>query len=116
MATADVLVMSNSAFSISAALLNPNAFNVFFPGAQLHQSRVEMSHWHTPLDRNGTLPSAALQALKRRVGTPGPLMAALAVRRWTYSGGRCHFEAWQWQAQHLRPNLHSGLTPSGSYG
>ncbi|WIA19534.1 hypothetical protein OEZ85_004143 [Tetradesmus obliquus] len=71
MATADVLVMSNSAFSISAALLNPNAFNVFFPGAQLHQSRVEMSHWHTPLDRNGTLPSAALQALKRRVGHPG---------------------------------------------
>ncbi|KAF6254646.1 hypothetical protein COO60DRAFT_295910 [Scenedesmus sp. NREL 46B-D3] len=55
MATADVLVMSNSAFSISAALLNPNAFNVFFPGAQVHQSRVELRHWHTPLDRNGTL-------------------------------------------------------------
>lgn len=70
MATADVLVMSNSAFSISAALLNPNAFNVFFPGAQVHQSRIEMRHWHTPLDRNGTLSIFAMQQLKQRVGHP----------------------------------------------
>jgi hypothetical protein len=77
MATADVLVMSNSAFSISAALLNPNAFNVFFPNAQQHQSRVEMKHWHTPLDRNGTLSMGARQALKLRVGHPDALSFAL---------------------------------------
>lgn len=68
MASADVLVMSNSAFSISAALLNPNAFNVFFPGAQVHQSRIEMRHWHTPLDTNGTLPALSLDTLRRRIG------------------------------------------------
>jgi hypothetical protein len=79
MATADVLVMSNSAFSISAALLNPNAFNVFFPGAQVHQSRVEMKHWHTPLDRNGTLSMGALQELKRRVGHPDAAAAAAGL-------------------------------------
>lgn len=68
MATADVLVMSNSAFSISAALLNPNAYNVFFPGAQVHQSRIEMRHWHTPMDRNGTLSAQSMDNLRQRVG------------------------------------------------
>lgn len=68
MATADTLIMSNSAFSISAALLNPNAYNVFFPGAQVHQSRIEMRHWHTPVDRNGTLSTHSVEKLRRRVG------------------------------------------------
>lgn len=75
MATADALIMSNSAFSISAALLNPNGFNVFFPEAQVHQSRIEMRHWHTPKDRNGTLSAPSIDVLRRRVGLEPKLPA-----------------------------------------
>ncbi|KAF8058943.1 WIN1 [Scenedesmus sp. PABB004] len=79
MATCDVLVMSNSAFSISAALLNPNAFSVFFPGAQVHQSRIELRHWHTPLDRNGTLSPNSLEVLRRRTAPDATRAAAGAA-------------------------------------
>lgn len=68
MATADVLVMSNSAFSLSAALLNPDAFNVFFPNAKQSQFRVPLKHWVMPLDRNGTLSQADVDRLRARLG------------------------------------------------
>jgi hypothetical protein len=68
LATADILVMSNSAFSLSAALLNPDGFNVFFPNAKQQQFRVPLKHWIMPLDSNGTLSTAATDELKRRVG------------------------------------------------
>lgn len=68
LATADILVMSNSAFSLSAALLSPDGFNVFFPNAKQQQFRVPLKHWIMPLDSNGTLSAAAVGELKRRVG------------------------------------------------
>lgn len=68
LSTADILVMSNSAFSLSAALLNPGGFNVFFPNAKQQQFRVPLRHWITPLDSTGTLPRAAVEELRRRVG------------------------------------------------
>jgi hypothetical protein len=67
LATADILVMSNSAFSLSAALLNPDGCNVFFPNAKQQQFRVPLKHWIMPLDSNGTLSDTALDTLRRRV-------------------------------------------------
>jgi hypothetical protein len=72
LATADILVMSNSAFSLSAALLNPDGFNVFFPNAKQQQFRVPLKHWIMPLDSNGTLSQAAVDELKRRTGSYNP--------------------------------------------
>jgi hypothetical protein len=69
LATADILVMSNSAFSLSAALLNPDGFNVFFPNAKQQQFRVPLKHWIMPLDSNGTLSQGAIEELKRRTGS-----------------------------------------------
>lgn len=67
MATADILVMSNSAFSLSAAIMNPNALNIYFPNAKSQQGRVYMNHWHMPTDMHGTLPPKALEALRARL-------------------------------------------------
>jgi hypothetical protein len=71
LATADILLMSNSAFSLSAALLNPDGFNVFFPNAKQQQFRVPLKHWILPMDSNGTLSQAAVDELKRRTGAYG---------------------------------------------
>lgn len=70
MATADVVVMSNSMFSMSAALMNPQAVCIHVPYRH-YSTRVGMfrlAHWYTPLDENGTLPSALADDLERRVG------------------------------------------------
>ncbi|KAF8062660.1 HET-E1 [Scenedesmus sp. PABB004] len=67
MATADVLVMSNSAFSLSAALLNPNAFHVYFPNAEPQQFRIPLRTWARARDAGGALPAPALDELRRRL-------------------------------------------------
>lgn len=67
MSTADVLIMSNSAFSLSAAVMNPNALNVFFPNAKSRQARIRLDHWFQPLDMHGTLPHTALDHLRARL-------------------------------------------------
>ncbi|KAF8073262.1 ABCG35 [Scenedesmus sp. PABB004] len=72
MATADVVVMSNSMFSMSAALLNPNAIGIHVPYKH-YINRVGMfrlRHWHTPVNDNGTLPVAAINELQSRAGFP----------------------------------------------
>ncbi|KAF6255837.1 hypothetical protein COO60DRAFT_167155 [Scenedesmus sp. NREL 46B-D3] len=70
MATADVLVMSNSMFSLSAALLNPNALTIHVPYNHYSQrvGMFKMKHWVSPLDENGTLPDAAGDAIRQRTG------------------------------------------------
>jgi hypothetical protein len=70
MATADVLVMSNSMFSLSAALLNPNALTIHVPYKHYSQrvGMFKMRHWVLPLDENGTLPDAAADAIRQRTG------------------------------------------------
>jgi hypothetical protein len=79
LATADILVMSNSAFSLSAALLNPDGFNVFFPNAKQQQFRVPLKHWTMPMDSNGTLSQAAVEDLRRRIGQGAPAGGAGAA-------------------------------------
>jgi hypothetical protein len=70
MATADVLVMSNSMFSLSAALLNPNALTIHVPYKHYSQrvGMFKMRHWVSPLDENGTLPGTAADAIRQRTG------------------------------------------------
>jgi hypothetical protein len=80
LATADVLVMSNSAFSLSAALLNPNAFHVYYPNPKPSQLRTPALHWHVPADRLGTLPQSALDDLRARLAyMPGAALPAGAA-------------------------------------
>jgi hypothetical protein len=70
MATADILVMSNSMFSLSAALMNPNALTMHVPYNHYSQrvGMFKMKHWIAPLDENGTLPDAAADAIRQRTG------------------------------------------------
>lgn len=70
MATADIVVMSNSMFSLSAALMNPNALTIHVPYNH-YVNRVgmfKMRHWFSPLNENGTLPSQAIDELRKRTG------------------------------------------------
>lgn len=70
MATADILVMSNSMFSVSAALLNPDGISIHVPPRQavVRQGMFKLRHWLAPLDENGTLSEAALNVIKQRAG------------------------------------------------
>uniref|UniRef100_A0A383W8L3 Uncharacterized protein n=1 Tax=Tetradesmus obliquus TaxID=3088 RepID=A0A383W8L3_TETOB len=70
MATADILVMSNSMFSLSAALMNPNALTIHVPYSHYSQrvGMFKMGHWLAPLDENGTLPGTAADAIRQRTG------------------------------------------------
>jgi hypothetical protein len=70
MASADILVMSNSMFSLSAALMNPNALTIHVPYSHYSQrvGMFKMKHWLVPLDENGTLPDAAADAIQQRTG------------------------------------------------
>jgi hypothetical protein len=70
MATADILVMSNSMFSVSAALLNPDAISIHVPPRQavVRQGMFKLRHWLAPEDENGTMSGAALDVIRQRVG------------------------------------------------
>jgi hypothetical protein len=70
MATADILVMSNSMFSVSAALLNPDAISIHVPPRQavVRQGMFKLRHWLAPEDENGTMSDAALDVIGQRVG------------------------------------------------
>jgi hypothetical protein len=70
MATADILVMSNSMFSVSAALLNPDAVSIHVPPQQAvsRQGMFKLRHWLAPLDSNGTLSQFAISLIRRRAG------------------------------------------------
>lgn len=70
MATADILVMSNSMFSVSAALLNPDAISIHVPPRQavVRQGMFKLRHWIAPEDENGTMADAAMDVIRQRVG------------------------------------------------
>jgi hypothetical protein len=86
MATADILVLSLSTYSVVPSLLNPNALIIGPKPTGLDgspMSVLRMRHWHSTLDHNGTLPATVLQQVRQRFGKehsrPKQLAAAAAL-------------------------------------
>ncbi|KAF8064528.1 katG [Scenedesmus sp. PABB004] len=82
MATADVLVMSKSAYSLVPALANPDAL-IIRPPPAAPCGRCYPSHWVIAADDAGALPPGALGALERRFAAPAAARAPPRRRRST---------------------------------
>jgi hypothetical protein len=86
MAAADVLVLSLSMYGAVPSLLNPSALVISpaAPPAALDGKRMSvlrMPHWFSAVDRSGTLPAAALAAVRARWGGDGRKPQPASARR-----------------------------------
>lgn len=73
MATADVFVMSKSAYSMVPAVVNPNAVIIRAPAAMPCAKQCTPSHWLITEDFEGSLSQEALYYVRRQLsGSGGP--------------------------------------------
>ena len=83
MATADIMVLSLSMYSVVPALLNPNAL-VIGPKPQALDGKpisvMRMPTWFNASDHNGTLPAEVMQQVQERFGRGAKLKAKPPAR------------------------------------